>query len=172
MTAGVMTHRPPAPPRPYAHAAVAFRCEVTAHDLSGSREVILAHYRADSPRLAARWVRGQAQRLARLLAPPPGAPYLQAAPLVATGPTCPRPDEDLLAWASSDERYEHALRVLGAGNTYLLNVTDYDARYSVRVYALPTRSRPSQSPAPAGRRPYAPAGAGRHRKPRRWRFAR
>ncbi|UUN29415.1 hypothetical protein [Streptomyces sp. FIT100] len=172
MSAGVLTYRPPVPARPLRHAAVAFRCEVTAYDLSGSREVILAYYRAASPRLAARWMRAEAQRLARLLAPEPNTPHLESVLLVAAGPDCPRPDDDLLAWASSDERYEHALRVLASGHTYLLNVTDYDARYSVRTYALPTRSRPLQSPAPAGCSPYAPAGAGRHRKPRRWRFGR
>ena len=172
MSAAVGTYRPPTPARPLRHAAVAFRCEVTAYDLSGSREVVLAYYRAASPRLAARWMRAEACRLARLLAPEPSAPYLESVLLVAAGPDCPRPDDDLLAWASSYERYEHALRVLASGNTYLLNVTDYDARYSVRAYALPTRNRPLQPPAPAGRRLHAPAGAGRHRKPRRWRFAR
>ncbi|WP_406013063.1 hypothetical protein OG520_11005 [Streptomyces sp. NBC_00984] len=143
---------------------------MTAHDLSGSREVVLAFYRAASPRLAARWMRAEAQRLARLLAPEPTAPYLGSVLLVAAGPACARPDADLLAWASSNERYEHALRVLSSGNTYLLNVTDYDAQYSVRAYALPTRSRPLQSPTPAGSRQCAPAGVGLHRKPRRWRF--
>ncbi|WP_432036985.1 hypothetical protein [Streptomyces cucumeris] len=173
MSAAVGTYRPPIPVRALRHTAVAFRCEVTAHDLSGSREVILAYYRAASPRLAARWMRAEAQRLARLLAPEPTAPHLQSVLLVAAGPDCPQPADDLLAWASSDERYEHALRVLAAGNTYLLNVTDRDAQYSVRACALPTRRSPrSPAPAPAGRRPHAPAGAGRHRKPRRWRFAR
>lgn len=158
-----MTHRPPDLTRPIVCPAVAFRCEVTAHDLTGSREVVLAHYRAASPRLAARWVRAQSQRLARLLAPEPNAPHLRTVPLVCTGPTCPRPDDDLITWASNDEWYEHAIRVCGAGNDYLLTVTDYDARYSLRVYALPTR-RPPQTPAPAGRRTHAPAGAGRHKR--------
>ncbi|WP_229899599.1 hypothetical protein [Streptomyces capoamus] len=134
--------------------------------MSGSREVILAYYRASSPRLAARWMRAEAQRLARLLAPAPTAPHFRSVLLVATGPTCPRPDDELLAWAGSDERYEHALRTLQAGKDYLLSVADYDAQYAVRVYVLPT-----QSPAPAGRRTHAPAGTGRHRKPR-WRFNR
>ncbi|MFJ2892478.1 hypothetical protein ACIO53_41270 [Streptomyces sp. NPDC087305] len=160
-----MTHRPSTPLRPLAHAALAFRCEVTAHDLSGSREVILAYYRATSPRLAVRWMRAEAQHLARLLAPAPTAPHLRSVLLVAAGPTCPRPDADLLAWASSDAEHERALRILRAGKNYLLMVEDYDARYALRVYPLPT-----QSPAPAGRRTHAPAGAGRHRKSRRWRF--
>lgn len=167
-----MTHRPPTPARTLAPAAVAFRCEVTAHDLSGSREVVLAYYRATSPRLAGRWMRVQSRRLARLLAPESTAPHMKTAPLVAMGPNCARPDDDLLAWAGSDERYEQTLRVLSAGNSYLLSVTDYDARYSVRVYALPTRTTPLQSFAPDGRCRYAPAVAGHHRKPRRRRFSR
>lgn len=166
-----MTYRTPTPARPLRHAAVAFRCEVTAYDLSGSREVTLAHYRAASPRLAARWMRAEAQRLARLLAPVPTTPHFRSSLLVAAGPTCPRPDDDLLAWARSDEQYEHALRVLGSGNTYLLNVTDYDARYSVRAYALPNRGGSLQPSASAGRCLHVPTGAGRHRKPRRWRLA-
>ncbi|MFK0289928.1 hypothetical protein ACIQU6_05480 [Streptomyces sp. NPDC090442] len=145
---------------------------MTAHDLSGSREVVLAYYRAASPRLAARWIHAEAQHLARLLAPEPAAAHLPSVLLVAAASTCPRPDDDLLEWASSDEQYERAMRVLASGNAYLLNVTDYDARYSVRAYALPIHSRPIQPPAPAGRRPNAPVEAGRHRRPRRWRFTR
>ncbi|MCO8308510.1 hypothetical protein [Streptomyces sp. RKCA744] len=172
MSAAVGMDRPPAPAHPLRRAAVTFRCEATAHHLSGSREVILACYRAASPRLAARWMRAEARHRARPLAPEPGAPHLESVLLIAAGPDCPRPDDGLLAWAGSDERYGHALRVLGSGNTYLLNVTGYDARYSVRAYALPTRNRLLQPPAPAGRRRHAQAGAGRHRTPRRWRFAR
>ncbi|MER6527647.1 hypothetical protein [Streptomyces sp. NPDC001508] len=166
-----MTYRPSVPAPPVKQAAIALRCEVTAYALSGSREIVLAHYRATSPRLAARWMRAEAQRLARLLAPEPTTPRLGSMLLVAAGPACPRPDADLLAWAASDARYEHVLGVLRAGNTYTLDVTDYDARYSVRAYALPTH-RPSQSPAPTGCRTYVPAGAGHHGKPRRWRFLR
>jgi hypothetical protein len=171
VSAAVGTYRPAPPVRPLRQAAVAFRCEVTAHDLSGSREVILAYYRAASPRLAARWMRAEARRLARLLAPEPRAPHLRSVLLVAAGPACMRPDVDLLAWASSDEQYERALRALSCGKDCFLTVTDSDARYCVRVYALATR-KPSQSPAPAGRRTHAPAGAGRHRRPRRWRITR
>ncbi|WP_190086589.1 hypothetical protein [Streptomyces longisporoflavus] len=164
-----MTHRPPTLVRPPAHAAVAFRCEVTARGLAGSREVIVAHYRAASPRLAARWIRAQAQHLAGLLAPEATTPYLPPATIAPAGPTCPRPDEDLRMWASNSEWYEHAIRVLSSGNSYLLNVTDYDARYSVRAYALPTSNRPLKTAVPAGCPAHAPAGTGRHRKRRRWR---
>jgi hypothetical protein len=152
---------------PFAHA---FRCEVIAQDLTGSREVMLAHYRAASPRLAARWMRAEAQRLARLLAPDPSAPHWQAAPLVTTNLPCLRPDNSLHAWANNGERYDYVLWALGSGNTYLLNVTDHDARYSVRAYALPA-SRPLRPHGPAGCRLHVPVAERRHRKPRRWRLS-
>ncbi|MFD7106077.1 hypothetical protein [Streptomyces celluloflavus] len=170
MSAAVVTF----PPSPSAHAPtrhrVAYRCEATARNLSGHREVLLATYRAATPRLAARWLRAEAQRLARLLAPEPSAPCLRGAPLVPTAAHAPRPDYYLLVWAGDDNQYDHALRILCAGNAYVLAVTDYDARYSVRVYPLPVQRAP-QTPAPAGCFPCAPAGAGRHPTRRRGRHA-
>lgn len=144
-----------------------FRCEATAHDLSGSREVFLANYRGRSPRLAARWLRAEAHRLARLLSPNPDALFLRDAPLTSAGPDIPRPDLDLRAWADDDRAYEHALRSLATGRAFLFTVTDYDARYSLRVYPLPTRRpAPPQPPVPARCPPHSPAGTGRHRRPR------
>ncbi|MEV6329611.1 hypothetical protein [Streptomyces sp. NPDC051909] len=113
-------------------------------------------------------MRTEAQHLARLLAPDPSAPYLCSAPLAPADPVGPRPDDELLAWARDDAQYEHALHALASGEVYTLTVTDYDAVYSVRAYPLRACS-PSLLPAPAGRRSYAPARAGRHRMPRRWR---
>ncbi len=148
-------------------APIAYRCEATAHDLRGAREVLLATYRGRSPRLAARWLRSEAHRLARLLSPPAEAAYLQDAPLTTAGPNTPRPDVELSLWASNDQAYEYALRTLAAGRAFSFTVTDYDARYSLRVYPLLTR-RPSfpQAPFPAGGPPRTPAGKGRHRRPR------
>ncbi|MBZ9638299.1 hypothetical protein K8369_02475, partial [Streptomyces sp. PSKA30] len=85
---------------------------MTAHDLSGTREVLLATYRGRSPRLAARWLRAQASHLARRLSPDPGAVFLRGAPLITTGPGVPRPDAELRAWANSDQAYEHAIHIL------------------------------------------------------------
>lgn len=167
MTAPVAMHRPPSRPC-VLRSAAAFGCEVNARGLSGSHEVTIAYHRAASPRLAARWMRAEAQRLARLLAPDPSAPHLRSVSLVPADPVGPRPAGELLAWADDDERYEHALHVLASGDVFTLDVTDYDAVYSVRAYPL-RASRPSQPPAPVGRRAYAPAGAGRHRMPRGWR---
>lgn len=167
MSRAVLMLDPPASARPSMRSPIAFRCEATAHDLSGTREVLLATYRGRSPRLAARWLRAQAFRLARLLSPDPGAVFLQDAQLVTAGPGVPRPDAELQAWASSDQAYEHALRALAAGRAFMFTVTDYDARYSIRVYPLPTRRpAPPQASVPAPCPSRSPAGTGRHRRPR------
>ncbi|WP_240509899.1 hypothetical protein [Streptomyces malaysiense] len=139
---------------------IAFRCEATARDLGGSREVLLATYRGRSPRLAARWLRTEALHLSRLLSPDPGAMFLGDAPLTVAGPEAPRPDAELRAWAGGDQAYEYALRALAAGHAFMFAVTDHDARYSLQVYPLLARHpappgacvpgrHPSHSPAPA-----------------------
>lgn len=166
----VLTIAPPTSARAPMRSPVAFRCEATAHDLGGSREILLATYRGRSPRLAARWLRVSALHLSALLAPAPEAAYFQSASLVPTGPEVPRPDVELRALASSDRAYEQALRALAAGRPVAFTVTDYDARYSLRVYPLPTR-RPAPAPpsVPSGCPPHRSTRAGRHRRPHRWR---
>jgi hypothetical protein len=163
----VLMLAPPTSARALVRPPVAFRCESTAHDLSGSCEVLLATYRGRSPRLAARWLRASAHRLSRLLSPDLGAMSLADAPLVVTGPEIPRPDVELSAWAESDQAYEHALRALAAGRAFMFTVTDYDARYSLRVYPLPARRPhlPQHSTLAEGP-PDPSARVGRHRRPR------
>ncbi|MFC9910447.1 hypothetical protein [Streptomyces sp. NPDC127197] len=167
MSPAVLMLAPPASARPLMRSPIAFRCEATAHDLSGTREVLLATYRGRSPRLATRWLRAQALHLARLLSPDPGAVFFRDAPLITARPDVPRPDAELRGWAASDQAYEHAIRALAAGRAFVFEVTDYDARYSLRVYPLPTRRpAPPQAPVPARCPPHSPAGTGRHRRPR------
>ncbi len=159
MSPAVLTLAPPASARAPMRSPIAFRCEATAHDLSGFREVLLATYRGRSPRLAARWLRAQTHRLARLLSPAPDALYLRDAPFTVAGPDVPRPDADLRAWADDAHAYEHALRTLATGRAFMFTVTDSDARYSLRVYPLPIR-RPAPPQAPVATRcpPHSPAG--------------
>ncbi|MFF2166682.1 hypothetical protein ACFVWP_39260 [Streptomyces sp. NPDC058175] len=146
-------------PRPYA-----YRCELLARSLDGTYEAILAMYRATTPRLAARWARTTVGRYAELLAPEPGTTFLAGAPLVEAALDGPRPDAALHAWADSRERYEHVLLALGEGRPYAFTVTDYGARYELRVDPLPVRRAP-QIPAFTGRtRPSTDRG--RHRRPR------
>lgn len=167
MRSDVLMLAPPTSARAFVRPPVAFRCEATAHDLSGSREVLLAIYWGRSPRLAARWLRASAHRFARLLSPDVGALSLRGAPLLLAGPEVPRPDVELRAWADSDAAYEQALRALAGGRVFVFTVTDYDARYCLRVYPLPTRRpRLRQHPALAGGIPHPSVRAGRHRRPR------
>ncbi|MGP3990677.1 hypothetical protein [Streptomyces sp. 3N207] len=167
MTPSVLTFAPPISVRTPMRSPIAFRCEATAHDLSGTREVQLATYRGRSPRLAARWLRAEASHLARLLSPDPEAISLRDAPLTTPGSDVPRPDADLRAWANSDQAYEHALRVLAADRAFVFAVTDYDAWYSLRVDPLPTlRPAPPQALVSARCPSHSPAVTGRHRRPR------
>jgi hypothetical protein len=162
----VLTISPPAVVRNSTRSLLAFRCEATAHDLDGSREVLLATHRGRSPRLAGRWLRAEAHRLARLLSPDTEALTLRDAPLRATDPDTPRPDVELRAWAESDQAYEHALSALAKGRAYVFTVTDYDARYSLRVYPLAARRQaPGQVPVLTRCPPRSPADVGRHRRP-------
>ncbi|GAA4795447.1 hypothetical protein GCM10023220_22300 [Streptomyces ziwulingensis] len=156
MSVDVLMIAPPASARALRRSPVAFRCEATAYGLGGSREILLATYRGRFPRLAARWLRASALRLASLLDPAPEAAYFQSAPLVPTGPETARPEVKLRALASSDRAYEQALRVLTAGRPVTFTVTDYDARYCLRVYPLPAR-RPAPAP------PSIPSGCPPHR---------
>lgn len=167
MSPDVLMLAPPTSARALMRPPVAFRCEASAHDLNDSCEVLLATYRGRSPRLAARWLRASAHRFARLLSPDIGAIRFRDAPFTLAGPEIPRPDVELRAWADSDRAYEQALRALAAGRVFVFAVTDYDARYSLHVYPLPTR-RPClpQNPALAGGPPHPSVRTGRHRRPR------
>ncbi|MGV9855858.1 hypothetical protein ACWDWU_45040 [Streptomyces sp. NPDC003442] len=108
-------------------------------------------------------MQAQALRLARLLDPHPGEPYLGRAPVVPTGPTCPRPHAYLYAWAQEPGQYEQALLTLAAAEPYRISVADYDARYSLLAAPLLMPPKPPQSPAPAGCQT-SPARAGRRRR--------
>lgn len=167
MSPDVLMLAPPTTARAFVRPPVAFWCEAIARDLSGCREVLLATYRGHSPRLAARWLRASARRYAWLLSPDFGALGLRDAPLVLARSEIPRPDVELRAWADSDRAYEQALRALAAGRVFVFTVTDYDARYCLRVYPLPTRRpRLPQHSALAGGLPRSSVRAGRHRRPR------
>ncbi|MFJ9468309.1 hypothetical protein [Streptomyces caniferus] len=142
----------------------AYRCELLARSLDGTYETVLATYRATTPWLAARWARATAGRYAELLAPAPAAPYLGGAPLIEAPPEGPRPDVRLRAWADSGERYEGVLRTLAEGCPYAFTVTDYGARYELRLDPLPVRRAPHVPALAARTRPST--GRGRHRRPR------
>ncbi|MCZ4606052.1 hypothetical protein O3S80_20290 [Streptomyces sp. Lzd4kr] len=126
---------------------VGYRCEALATPLEGKRAVVLAAHNARSPRLAARWLQGQAEHLARHLDPDPFAPWLHTVPLVLTGDT--RAADVLRTWVRDPAKYADAIQKLAARTSYQLTVTDSDARYSLIAAPVPIR-RPPQFPPPAG----------------------
>ncbi|WP_329151179.1 hypothetical protein OIU91_28265 [Streptomyces sp. NBC_01456] len=142
----------------------AYRCELIARNLDGTYEATLTTYRATTPRLAARWARMTAGRYAELLAPAPTASYLAGVPLVEIEPGNPRPDVRLQAWADSTELYEDVLSTLAEGRAYAFTVTDYGARYELRLDPLPIRRAPEMPAFTIHTRPST--GRGRHRRPR------
>ncbi|MFD7407777.1 hypothetical protein ACFV7R_35120 [Streptomyces sp. NPDC059866] len=136
---------------------IGYRCEAVAIPLDNPRrEIILGAYNARSPRLAARWLRQEAQCLARRLDADPRAPWLYAAPLILGGDM--RPADFLRAWAGDANRYANAIAKLAARVPYQLTVTDHDARYALIVAPALIRRAP-QFPPPAGCFP-SPAGGG------------
>lgn len=141
----------PTVPRP-----VGYRCEALATPLDGKRAVVLAAHNARSPRLAARWLQAQAERLARRLDPDPFAPWLHSAPLVLTGDT--HAADVLRRWVRDPAKYADAIQKLAARVSYHLTITDSDARYSLIAAPVPVR-RPQQFPPLTGRFP-AHAGSG------------
>lgn len=132
---------------PTSYRLVGYRCEALATPLNDRRAVALAAHHARSPRLAARWLRGQAERLARHLDPDPFAPWLHAAPLVLTGDT--RAADVLRTWVRDPIKYADAIQKLAARISYHLTVTDSDARYSLSAAPVPVRRLP-QFPPPTG----------------------
>ncbi|GAA1666560.1 hypothetical protein GCM10009680_02650 [Streptomyces yatensis] len=167
MSTAVLTLVPPGSAHTSARLPLAFHCAATAHDLSGAREVVLATYRAPTPRLAVRWMQAEALRLARLLDPHPGEPYLGRAPVVPTGPMCPRPHAYLYAWAREPGRYEQALFTLAAAESYRVSVADYDARYNLLAAPLLIPPMPPPPHSPAGCQPSSARAGRRRRKPAR-----
>jgi len=112
--------------------------------LDGKRTVVLAAYNARSPRLAARWMQGQADRLARRLDPDPFAPWLYAAPLVLTGDTSAA--DVLRTWVREPTKYADVIHKLAARVPYQLTATDSDARYSLIAAPVPIRRVPPFPP--------------------------
>lgn len=122
-------------------------CECAAVPAGPCRAVLLAGYRARSPRLALRWMRVQARRLAARLAPEPGTPWLRGAPLHAAPapgtapnfpgcPAAPDPASVLRTWQGDGDEQARALDEVSAGGLYLLPVPDDDVLYTLSARPL------------------------------------
>lgn len=80
------------------HRREAYSCEALAWDPGSARTWLLGSGRADTPRMALRWLTGQAVRIARALDPEPGGAFPTCA-LREIHPSFPTPGSTLRAWA-------------------------------------------------------------------------
>ncbi|MFH0243259.1 hypothetical protein ACGRHY_12700 [Streptomyces sp. HK10] len=114
----------------WADTRVRFWCELSASIPHRSSRIVLGLHLAPTPRLAVRWMREQAERVARALDPDPGAPWLPSAclhPVEAEGG--PDPGGVLREWARAEAEQENALGVLREGWPYTVTAQDETAYY-------------------------------------------
>ncbi|MET9656697.1 hypothetical protein [Streptomyces sp. NPDC006510] len=96
--------------------------------------VYLGRILVATPRLALRWLRGQADRLASGLDPDPDAPWVPRAVLRTVPPCVADAPTELRAWAGDDERQDDALQRLATGAEF-----EFIARDEVCWYGLTAR---------------------------------
>ncbi|MBW1602280.1 hypothetical protein JJV70_09185 [Streptomyces sp. JJ66] len=125
------------------------RCPATGDRPGGCDAWFLGGYRASSPRLAVRWLRGQALRLARALDPRPGTGPLPAACLHRTGPNSPNPGHILRTWAQDLRCQETHLLLLAAARPINITAGGPDSIYGLRdtdvYYSLTARPLPVEA---------------------------
>jgi hypothetical protein len=115
---------------------------VTVADLDRSREWLLAGYHAPSPRLARLWLRRQSTRLADLVDPDPGAPWLNAAAL-RQAEVPGDPAAALRRWPSDVGEYSRLQQAAAEGALYVFTVADDTLRYSLSHRPLLTSAHPA-----------------------------
>ncbi|MFD7611018.1 hypothetical protein [Streptomyces sp. NPDC059828] len=117
-------------------------CEVVAYYPDGGMEWFLGGYRATSPRLAVRWLRGQALRLANALDPIPGMGPLPPEALQEANPKAPNPGHILRKWAGDQRAQDwqmaelvdgRSFAVMSGGPDRLMGHSDLDLYYALEV---------------------------------------
>ncbi|MFF4523465.1 hypothetical protein [Streptomyces bluensis] len=132
------------------------RCEVVALPPDGTPPILLRVYTARSPRLAARWIRQEAHRLAQRLDPDPVAPWVPPTAWVPVGDASAA--DYLRAWAANDEWYTATIRRIADRTGVQVTVADQGVRYVLLAAPAPIRRAPQYPPA-TGRR-HLPAEVG------------
>ncbi|MFI9628732.1 hypothetical protein [Streptomyces sp. NPDC052042] len=89
-----------------------------------------------SPRLALRWLRGQAERLANGLDPDPGTPWVPRTALRAVPASEPDAPAELRGWATDDECQGDALHRLASGGEFEFVVRDAVCWYGLTARPL------------------------------------
>jgi hypothetical protein len=119
-------------------------CGVSAWPGDLSREIYLGGYWATTPRLAVRWLRGQAARLAYALDPQPGEGWAQGEAVQGLirmpdflPDGWPDPGHALRRWLNDSQRHETVMDGLRIGRPFQLSVHDPSAYFMLSVQPFP-----------------------------------
>ncbi|GAA2449186.1 hypothetical protein [Streptomyces macrosporus] len=146
--------------------ARSYRAEVVAEGpVNGTTVAVpLGHHSASDRRLALRWLREQARRIADGLDPEPSAHWIPAGTLGRVPERLPDVPTELRRWCEDEERQWAAYDLLARGLAFHLTVADHTGSYALRawpvgvttpalgtsplVYARRAHQPPSWSPEP------------------------
>ncbi|QDY79814.1 hypothetical protein FQU76_28440 [Streptomyces qinzhouensis] len=113
---------------------------VTAEGIAFGKPVRfkLGSHSSTSRRLALRWLRNQAHRLADGLDPDPNAPWLRTVPGALVRLPSLRADvpTELRRWCRDDQAYEDALSALTTRVPVMLSVADLWGSYTLAVWPM------------------------------------
>ncbi|MCC5033910.1 hypothetical protein DMH02_011905 [Streptomyces sp. WAC 00631] len=137
-------------PLPGASVACVYWSEATAEGPVNGRTVAvrLGGYAAPTRRLALRWLRAQAHRIADGLDPDPAEPW------AGEGVLCPVPERyadapaELRRWAADELRQQAAALRLAEGLPFRLTAADHTGRYSLLARPVAVTALPRVAAAP------------------------
>lgn len=119
-----------------------YLCEAYAQPVDASPLILLGASRVNSPRLAIRWLRTQALRLARALDPVPGTGPFPTAALREVTEGAPGPGVRIRRWAHDQVAYETHLGELRTGRLTSVTAADTQALYTLTARAIPDQRHP------------------------------
>ncbi|GAA1188444.1 hypothetical protein GCM10009654_52520 [Streptomyces hebeiensis] len=113
-----------------------------------SVRVVLGTLKTISPKLALRWLRGQAHRIADRLDPAPGTPWAVGSIVRRVPAGLPDAPDELRRWCDDVDAQRAAWQQLMHGMPVTVNVADHTGRYSLTVWPVktPSPSRPASPP--------------------------
>ncbi|PBC82989.1 hypothetical protein SAMN05428954_4344 [Streptomyces sp. 2112.3] len=142
----------------------AYWCEVIAEGPANGMwvPITLGTCQTISPKLALRWLRGQARRIADGLDPSPGSSWIKGRVLVCISSQLADASVELRRWCADAESQRTAQQQIRDGSPLTFTTADHTGRYSLTVWPvdIPAPSLSSDCGQPAStRREHA-----RHRK--------
>ncbi|WP_344632962.1 hypothetical protein [Streptomyces glaucosporus] len=156
--AGPVRHRPPwtaalpgapvpartvrrggrAAPGAEGETARSYRAEVVAEGpVNGTTVAVpLGRHSAPNRRLALRWLREQARRVADGLDPDPAAPWIPDGTLARVPERLPDAPAELRRWCEDDARQRAASELLAEGLPFHFAVADHTGSYALRAWPV------------------------------------